>query len=201
APARKKGGLKFLYRAWGFLWRLVDGGRCSVQSDVVRPDAGGLCRGSVAMPVSFRISDGPAAAPWLSPAIEPGQLQPGAFNVVHQLREGDKYDFRVRVYNDGNENATPWVESAATGPFAAPLAGSGGLAWPLTGADRTIVAAPTMPLTTRVQLVQQGSQYGLELQNSTGTTISTLATTLDPGFVDRRIGVTYSPNGRHVVLF
>lgn len=150
------------------------------------------------MPVSFRIADGPTAAPWLSPDIEPGKAQAAGFSVVAQLTQGDKYDFRVTVHNDGNEDAVPWTESTATGDFIAPLSGTGGLAWPLSGTGRTIVTAPAGA--TRVQLVPQGTQYGLELQSSTGATIKVLASTLDPNATFRRIGVTYSPNGRHVVL-
>ena len=150
------------------------------------------------MPVSFRVSDGPTAAPWLSPDIEPGLASAGAFTAVAQLRQGDRYDFRVTVHNDGNEDAVPWTDSAATGVFTGPVAGTGGLAWPLSGQGRTIATAPAGA--TRVQLVPQGSQYGLELQSSAGATIKVLASTLDPGFVDRRVVVTYSPNGRHVVL-
>ena len=150
------------------------------------------------VPVSFRISDGPAAAPWLSPDIEPGQAQAGGFNVVAQMTQGNSYDFRVQVHNDGNEDAVPWTESAAVGAFVGPLQGTGGLAWPLSGTGRTIVTAPAGG--TRVQLVPQGSQYGLELQSSTGTTIKVLVSTLDPNFLDRRVAVTYSPNGRRVVL-
>jgi hypothetical protein len=150
------------------------------------------------VPVSFRVSDGPTAAPWLSPDIEPGQAQAGAFTAVAQLKTGDQYDFRVTVHNDGNEDAVPWTESAATGAFTGPVAGSGGLAWPLSGLGRTIATAPVGA--TRVQLVPQGSQYGLELQSLAGATIKVLASTLDPLFVDRRVVVTYSPNGRHVAL-
>lgn len=150
------------------------------------------------MPVNFRVSDGPTAAPWLSPDIEPGQAQAGAFTVVAQLTQGDQYDFRVTVHNDGNEGAVPWTESTATGAFIGPIAGSGGLAWPLTGQSRTIATAPAGA--TRVQLVPQGTYYGLELQTSAGATIKVLASTLDPGFVDRRVAITYSPNGRHVIL-
>jgi hypothetical protein len=150
------------------------------------------------MSVIFRVADGAPATPWLSNDIEPGHIQPAGFSVVPQLTEGQAYDFRVTVRNDGTEDAVPWTDSAAVGDLVAPLIGAAGLAWPLSGTGRTIVTAPAGG--TRVQLVTQGQNYGLELQSVTGSVIAVLASTLNPALQSRRLVALYSPNGRHLVI-
>src|SRR4051794_11131260 len=129
-----------------------------------------------AMTVRFRITDGPPTAPWLSPDIEPGQVAAGSFTAVPTLTTGKAYDFRLRVWNDGTEDAAPWTDSAATGDFVPPVNGTAGLAWPLTGAARTIASSGVTNV--RVQLIPQGGHYGLELQTSAGVHLADLASTL-----------------------
>lgn len=149
------------------------------------------------MPINLRISDGSALTPWLSPDIEAGQASPGVFTLTPQLTTGQRYDFRLRVHNDGDEDAVPWIESNAAGPFVGPISGVGGLCWPL--GLRTVASAPGGA--TRAQLVGAGNNYSLTLQNATGSvTIQTLEPLLSPSNMDRRVGIVFSPDGGFVVL-
>ncbi len=152
------------------------------------------------MAISLRITDGPPLMPWLSPDIEAGQASSGMFTLTPQLTTGQRYDFRLRVYNDGTasaDHAVPWIESSATGSFVVPLTGAGGLCWPLS--VRTVASAPGGA--ARAQLVAAGSNYSLELQNGSGSmTFTTMESLLDPGNADRRVGIVFSPDGAFVVL-
>lgn len=158
------------------------------------------------MDVRFEIMDGPVATPWLSPDIEPGQMQNGSFTIIaatstiNALQAGHFYDFRVRVHNKGSDDAVPWSNNIATGDFVVPVnSNNNGLAWPL-GSSRTIAQQAG----TRVQLINNTGTFYMELQSATGTRIGPLGSLLSVnalGQSNQRLGYAYSPSGQRLVEF
>lgn len=80
------------------------------------------------MPVQIQIDDGPPNAPWLSPNVLPGTLNGNSFTPQQgNLTRNQRYDFRVRVRNTGNQDTVPPLEPGPTGAFvpAIPLVSGG----------------------------------------------------------------------------